>query len=102
MNYAKRLMLDQGIQRRHILDAIDEFEERAVDTINRDVGLCAVFNRTLPIDYDGRSSYTRIPRVLNGLGGQLVGGGGYYWPTRTTNQRRMMLAFMLTWMEDKS
>lgn len=80
--------MKQSINCNDVLLAID----RLIGTFPSCIyGLCYAFDHELPVE-----------RILCKLGAAEVFSGAYYWPLSEEgrDQRLMMLAFMLTWLED--
>lgn len=73
----------------------------AINAIDHNFGLCGAF-------FNGNSGAKRyrwvsnVPRMLEALGGE-AGKCGWFWTGYgPTDERLMMLAFLLTWAEEQS
>lgn len=102
MNPARAAMLAEGITRADIVRAADTYVDFAAGEFE-DFGLCFAF-RHKPDSVGHFDAYVSVPRILQAVGApsNVDIKTFYFFPLTRDGfrQRLVMLAFLLTWMDD--
>ncbi len=101
------MKISDHLTKQKIVNTINYYEKHSLQH-----GLCYAFSRSNKKFRDG-VTYEVIPRILNKLGGRAFDGwfwnAPYFWihtpeekvkQNQATAQRKMLLAFLLTWVND--